>query len=107
MTTKELIKAEIDRLDDELLDELYNVIKKLATAKKSTAKKSSFMSRLKDIKIDAPEDFSANLDSYTSGDKLKYRIDLEHRCPRYNLAILKLYYPSKNDERPFLDQQSP
>jgi hypothetical protein len=68
MATKELIKAEIDNLDDEYVDELYNVIKGFVETT-STMQKLSFMSRLRRIKIDAPEDFSANLDLYVSGDK--------------------------------------
>ena len=68
MTTKERIKAEIDNFDDEDLDELYSVIKDFVRAK-STPQKSSFMSRLKRIEIDAPEDFSANLEQYTSGEE--------------------------------------
>jgi hypothetical protein len=72
MTTKDLLKAEIEALDEETLDELYKIVKKLSEAKKAKHQAPSFMSRLKDIKIDAPEDFSANLDQYTSGEK---RID--------------------------------
>ena len=69
MSTKELIKAKIDTLDDEALNELYEVVNKLVESKKTTAKESSFMSRLKRIEINAPEDFSVNLDQYTSGEK--------------------------------------
>jgi hypothetical protein len=68
MTTKELIKAEIDNVDDKYLDELYSVIKNFVEAK-TAPQESSFMSRLKRIKINAPEDFSANLDLYVSGEK--------------------------------------
>ena len=68
MTTKERIKAEIDNFDDEDLDEFYSVIKDFLRAK-STSQKSSFMSRLKHIEIDASEDFSANLEQYTRGKK--------------------------------------
>ncbi|MCP4933308.1 MAG: hypothetical protein GY927_03680 [bacterium] len=68
MTTKERIKAEIDTLGDENLDELYKIIKHFMQTK-SMRQKSSFMSRLKHIEIDAPADFSVNLDQYTSGQK--------------------------------------
>lgn len=67
MITKELIHSEIDRLSDDYLDELYSVIKHFAETKKNG--KQSFMSKLKSIKINAPEDFSTNLDLYTSGEK--------------------------------------
>ena len=68
MTTKELIKTEIDNLDDRYLDELYSVVKEFVEAK-SHAQGTSFMSRLKRVKLNAPEDFSANLDLYVSGEK--------------------------------------
>lgn len=68
MTKKELIKAEIDNLDEEDLDEVYLLIKKFANSKQS-GKKQSLMSQLKQIKIDGPEDFAANIDLYLSGEK--------------------------------------
>lgn len=71
MTTKDLIQSEIDKLDERYLGELYQVVKDFAQTK-APPRKPSLMSRLKRIQIDAPEDFSINLDSYTSGDK---RID--------------------------------
>ena len=61
MKTKELIQAEIDSIGEEHLDELYRLIKQFAQSKRH-AQRSSFMARLKSIKIDAPEDFAANLD---------------------------------------------
>ena len=65
MTTKDLLKAEIDKLDPE---QVYQVIKQF-TETQPQKSKPSLMSRLKQIKIDAPEDFSSNLDQYTSGEK--------------------------------------
>jgi acyl-CoA-binding protein len=61
MKTKELIQAEIDSVSEEHLDELYRLIKQFAQSKQH-AQKPSFMARLKNIKIDAPEDFATNLD---------------------------------------------
>ena len=74
MTTKEQIKAEIDNLKEDSLekgdlDELYKTIKDFVQARASAPKKESLMSRLRKIKIDAPEDFSTNLDQYMSGEK--------------------------------------
>jgi len=69
MSTKELIKAEIEKLDEEKLEELYDAIKKLTASNKPASEKPSFMAKLKRVKIDAPEDFSVNLDQYTSGEK--------------------------------------
>jgi hypothetical protein len=44
------------------------MIKRFAESRKN-GKKQSFMSKLKSVKIDAPEDFAANLDLYMSGEK--------------------------------------
>lgn len=68
MTAKDNIKAEIDSLNEEYLDELYLLIKDFAQSKQNL-KKPSFMSKLKQIKIDAPEDFASNLDSYLAGNE--------------------------------------
>ncbi|MBW4688483.1 MAG: hypothetical protein KME40_26185 [Komarekiella atlantica HA4396-MV6] len=66
MTTKEEIKAEIDSLNEEYLNELYLLIKDFAQSKQQP-KKASFMSKLKQIKIEAPENFAAHLDLYVDG----------------------------------------
>jgi hypothetical protein len=68
MSTKELIQAELDTLSDEDLDALYTVIKHFIQSKRS-AKPRSLMATLRDIKIEAPPDFAANLDQYVSGEK--------------------------------------
>ena len=68
MTTKELIQAEIDRVSDEDIDELYSLVKDF-TQSKQQSRKQSLMAKLRAIKIDAPEDFSTNFDLYTSGEK--------------------------------------
>jgi len=59
MTNKEKIYAEIDGISEEYLDELYLLIKKFAETK-PIKNKSTFMSKLKRIEIDAPEDFAVN-----------------------------------------------
>ncbi|NMG19975.1 hypothetical protein [Brasilonema bromeliae] len=61
MNTKQKIQAEIDSLNEDYLDELYLLLKDF-TQSKQHSKKPSFMSKLKQIKIDAPEDFSTNID---------------------------------------------
>jgi ferritin-like protein len=66
MITKELIRAEIDNVSGEHLEELYEIIKHFAQSKRQ-AKKQNLMSRLKSITIDAPEDFAANHDLYVTG----------------------------------------
>ena len=69
MTKKEQIKAEIDNLTEEDLEELHAIIKKFVQTR-ATSNKSSLMSQLRTIKVDAPEDFSTHLDQYASGEKI-------------------------------------
>lgn len=68
MTTKERIYAEIERIDEQQLDELYTIIKRWAQYE-SAERELSFMEKLRQITIDAPADFAMNLDLYTSGVK--------------------------------------
>jgi hypothetical protein len=65
MMTKELIHTEVDGISDEYLDELYDLIKRFVETR-ANGKKQSCMSKLKSVKIDAPEDFAANLYLYAS-----------------------------------------
>ncbi len=68
MSTKELIEAEIQIMNEKQLGELYEIVKQIAGATpKSSA--PSLMSKLKQVKIQAPEDFATNLDLYASGEK--------------------------------------
>jgi len=68
MSTKELIQAELDSLSDEDLEALYTVIKHFIQSKRH-AKPRSLIATLREIQIDAPPDFAANLDQYVSGEK--------------------------------------
>lgn len=68
MITKELLHSEIDKLETEYVEQLYVVIKNFLAAREN-GNNPSFMSKLRSIKIDAPEDFAANLDLYTRGEK--------------------------------------
>jgi len=68
MTTKELIQAEIDRVSEDDLDELYSLVKDF-TQSKQPSRKQSLMSKLRAIRIEAPEDFSTNFELYASGEK--------------------------------------
>ena len=52
MTLKELIYAEINKIEEDNLDELYQFVKQLAKAKSSA--KTSILNKLKRIKIQAP-----------------------------------------------------
>ena len=66
--TKEIIKSEIERVPDDRLEELYEVVKNYsATATENNG--GSLFSKLKKISIDGPEDFSENLDLYLTGEK--------------------------------------
>ncbi|EDN66273.1 conserved hypothetical protein [Beggiatoa sp. PS] len=67
MTTRELIQAEIDTFSEDRLDELYLLIKQFVQSKQP-AKKPTFMSKLQQIQIDAPVDFSSNFDKYAIGE---------------------------------------
>ncbi|MDQ3685982.1 MAG: hypothetical protein M3430_10340 [Acidobacteriota bacterium] len=68
MITKEVIKSEIEKVPPEKLEELYQVVKSF-TESQPADEKRSFMARLREIKIDGPEDFAANVDLYLSGEK--------------------------------------
>ena len=68
MISKELIKAEIERVPDERLDVLYSVVKEFARPA-SVDSGRSLMSKLREISIDGPEDFAENIDLYLSGEK--------------------------------------
>jgi len=68
MITKETIKSEIEKVPEERLDELFRVVRTFTTVR-AESNRQSFMSRLKNIQIDAPADFSANLEQYLNGEK--------------------------------------
>ena len=63
MTVKELIQAEIDKIPEEELNELYQLIKEFTDKKNST--KKGILSQLKQIKIQRPTDLSVNFDKYS------------------------------------------
>ncbi len=72
MSTKELIEAEIEHWDEKQLEQLYRVVRELSESKKPASKPvsaPSLMARLKQVRIDGPEDFATNLDLYMNGEK--------------------------------------
>lgn len=73
MNPRDLIQEEIARLSDQQVKELYELVRELARAKQ-TGQKPGFMSRLRRIQIEAPEDFSENLDLYTLERRVPTRI---------------------------------
>lgn len=68
MITKEIIPQELSQVPEEYLDELYTVIQRFIQVKSSKSERG-VLSRISDIKIQAPEDFAANIDLYLSGEK--------------------------------------
>ncbi|MFM7580668.1 MAG: hypothetical protein ACKO5Q_27535 [Microcystaceae cyanobacterium] len=68
MNTKELILEELNKLEEDNLQELYGLIKNFAN-NKTSEKKQGALAKLKKIKIQAPVDFAANIDLYLKGEK--------------------------------------
>jgi len=73
MTPLERIQAEIGRIPEDRLDELYGMIRQFAGtqphASQPSEAKPGIMARLREVQIEAPPDFAANLDLYLSGEK--------------------------------------
>ncbi len=68
--TKDSIKAEIDRIPADKLETLDRFIKELGTVRElPKIEGESFMAKMRKIKIDAPPDFSRNIDLYMNGEK--------------------------------------
>ena len=65
--TKEFLHEEIEKLDEENLEAFYAMIQQAMRSRPH--KKESILARLRQIQIDAPEDFAANFDAYVIGDK--------------------------------------
>jgi len=72
MTTRERISSELEHVPEDRLDALYEVVKQFAT---NGERKPGLLSKLKQIKIEAPEDFAANLDQYAVG---PLRVERDH-----------------------------
>ena len=58
MSTKEMIFSQLSILSENDLNELYLMIKQFVEVKRRT-EPSSLMSKLKQVRIDAPPDFAA------------------------------------------------
>jgi hypothetical protein len=73
MTPLERIQAEIRRIPEDRLDELYGMIRQFVatqpSASRPTDAKLGIMAKLREVQIEAPPDFAANLDLYLSGEK--------------------------------------
>ena len=68
MITKEIIKSEVERVPEERLEELYEIVK-IYSRTETESNGGTLFSKLRNITIDGPEDFSENLDLYLSGEK--------------------------------------
>lgn len=68
MISKETIKSEIEKVPPERLEELYQIVRSFTIPETRQANKS-FMSRLRKIQIDGPEDFATNIELYLTGEK--------------------------------------
>jgi hypothetical protein len=60
MVTKQIIQEKLENLTQEELNQVYGLIEQLSSAEKPV-KKPSIMSQLRQISIDAPEDFSVQV----------------------------------------------
>lgn len=69
MTTKEKIIEELSGLDEAGLSEVHAVVRRLSERKPVSSPQESIMAKLRKIKINAPPDFSKNLDLYLTGEK--------------------------------------
>jgi hypothetical protein len=69
MITKEEIKSEIEKVPEERLAELYQIVRRFTQSKPSSSQ-PTLMSKLRRIRISAPPDFSENLDLYLTGEKV-------------------------------------
>ena len=67
---RDWLKTEIDNMDEKYLDEIYNyILSKQDRQEISASAKQSLMSKLRSVKIDAPEDFAENFDLYLRGER--------------------------------------
>jgi hypothetical protein len=65
MTVREEIVAKVQNLPENLLPEVFEFVEKI----EEKEKKPGLLRRLQKIKIQAPADFSRNIDLYMSGER--------------------------------------
>jgi len=68
MISKELIKSEIEKVPEDRLEELYSVVRSYSQPS-ANGDSRSFMSKLREITIEGPEDFAENIDLYLVREK--------------------------------------
>lgn len=62
--TREQVKAEIDKVEEEHLGTLYQMIKSLEVQIPHSSKKPSLLSKLRKVHVQGPKDFAQNIDQY-------------------------------------------
>jgi hypothetical protein len=65
MTTLDLIQSKLTQLDESNLQQIYAFIENLP----QPTTKSGLLKKLRQIQIDAPTDFTSNLDQYLNQDQ--------------------------------------
>ena len=60
MVTKQMLQEKLQNFTPEQINQIYDIIETLTEAEKSGVKRS-FLSKIQQIQIDAPEDFSVKL----------------------------------------------
>ena len=65
MNIREEIVAKVQNLPENILPEVYKIVEEL----ERKDKKPGLLRRLQKIKIEAPADFSRNIDLYLNGEK--------------------------------------
>lgn len=68
MSSKEILLAEIAGLSDDSADAVLQFVRQFVKSQ-PTDRNGSLLAKLKDVRINAPADFSSNLDLYLSGEK--------------------------------------
>ena len=66
MVTKEEVKSEIEKVPEERLAELYQIVKRFAQSRPISSE-PTLMAKLRRVRINAPSDFSENIDLYLTG----------------------------------------
>jgi hypothetical protein len=70
MITRELVKSEIDLVEERYLAELYSLIQDFQQfSKPAVTNEMSLWDKLRTVRIQAPADFSENIDAYLNGEK--------------------------------------
>lgn len=67
MNIRQLIDEEISKLEEEQLAELYEIVKNFSRSQSKT--NNSLFTKLKQVKLEGPVDFAANVDLYINGEK--------------------------------------